>query len=212
MNNIYFSSDTHFGHDRDFLKGPRGFALIEEMNEAIIERFNSVVDNDDDLYLLGDCVLGDTEAGLQCLRRLNGRIHIILGNHDTDKRIEAYEKLENVVEIVVAKRLKYKKYHFYLSHYPTDCANDGEDKLSLATINIYGHTHQDWNWRHEEPFSYCVCPEANANFPEEISDIIGTLILCNSFHKKILSNNLERRPIRYNQRTTSSGRAQKLGL
>lgn len=172
MNNIYFSSDTHFGHDRDFLKGPRGFALIEEMNEAIIERFNSVVDNDDDLYLLGDCVLGDTEAGLQCLRRLNGRIHIILGNHDTDKRIEAYEKLENVVEIVVAKRLKYKKYHFYLSHYPTMTANLEAESLRQVAINLFGHTHQQTNFYNDIPFMYHVGVDSHDCRPVLLDDII----------------------------------------
>lgn len=106
---------------------------------------------------------------------------MILGNHDTEHRIEFYQSLGWDVQF--ATRIKWKKYSFYLSHYPTICANYDEDKLSLATINIYGHTHQDWNWRHEEPFSYCVCPEANANFPEEISDIVANLQMWNTMYK-----------------------------
>ena len=49
---IYFSSDTHFGHDREFIFGPRGFNDINEMNESIIKKFNSIISNDDELDLI----------------------------------------------------------------------------------------------------------------------------------------------------------------
>ena len=74
---IYFSSDTHFGHDREFIFGPRGFKDVNEMNEVIVRKFNAIVSNDDELYLLGDCILGDTEQNIEYLKRLNGKIHII---------------------------------------------------------------------------------------------------------------------------------------
>lgn len=56
---IYLSSDTHFGHVKDFLWRPRGFSSVEEMNEGIIERWNLIVEPDDDVYLLGDVIMGD---------------------------------------------------------------------------------------------------------------------------------------------------------
>ena len=115
------------------------------------------------------------------LRQIPGHVHVILGNHDTERRIEFYQSLGWDVQFSTV--IRWGKYRFYLSHYPTVCANEGEDKLSLATINIYGHTHQDWNWKYEEPFSYCVCPEANANFPEEISGIIANLQMWNTMYK-----------------------------
>ena len=98
-NNIWFVSDTHFGHQKDFLFGPRGFTNFEEHDTAIIENWNSVVAPNDEVYHLGDVMLGDNEHGIECLKKLNGKIHILIGNHDTDTRIELYSQCPNVVSI-----------------------------------------------------------------------------------------------------------------
>jgi calcineurin-like phosphoesterase family protein len=121
------------------------------MNKEIITRWNRVVEQSDTVYLLGDVMLNDDASGLACLHQLNGAIHIILGNHDTDNRIPLYQSSYNVVEVTYATRLAYNKQRFYLSHYPTICANaDGDKPLSRCTVNLCGHTHTtdpfcDWN-------------------------------------------------------------------
>ena len=76
-NKIWFVSDTHFGHQKEFLWGPRGFESSKEHDEAVIRNWNSVVAPEDIVYHLGDVMLGDNEYGLECLKRLNGKIHII---------------------------------------------------------------------------------------------------------------------------------------
>ena len=50
---IYFISDTHFNHDREFVYGPRGFKSVKEMNETLIKNWNETVTNEDDIYVLG---------------------------------------------------------------------------------------------------------------------------------------------------------------
>ena len=63
MANIWFTSDLHFGHDREFVWKARGFENIEDMNKAIVERFNSKVQPEDTVYILGDSMLGDNTVG-----------------------------------------------------------------------------------------------------------------------------------------------------
>lgn len=139
---IYLSSDTHFGHAKDFLWRPRGFSSIEEMNEGIIERWNLIVEPNDDVYLLGDVIMGDID-NLNYVRRLNGNLHIIYGNHDSDTRITAYNTLDNLVEAGFGARLKYAGRVFYLSHYPTLTGNtDDEQKpLKRRVFSLCGHSH-----------------------------------------------------------------------
>ena len=48
---IYFTSDLHFNHRRAFIYGARGFSSIEEMNEALVQRWNSIVTEEDEVYL-----------------------------------------------------------------------------------------------------------------------------------------------------------------
>lgn len=94
---IFIVSDLHLGHDKSFIYGARGFESIEEMNETIIRKWNEVVSEEDDVYVLGDSVMGP-EVNLQMLRRLNGWLHIVRGNHCTDTRWNFYLRLPNVVE------------------------------------------------------------------------------------------------------------------
>ena len=138
---IWISSDLHFCHDREFIWGPRGFEYIETHNETLIQNFNNLVAPDDDLYLLGDLMLNRNQEGFELLNKLNGRLHIVRGNHDTDVRWELYKQLPKVVEMDDVIRLKYKGYHFYLSHYPTLTANLEKESLKVIEINLCGHGH-----------------------------------------------------------------------
>ena len=144
MSNIYISSDLHLFHNKEFLYKSRNFDNITEMNHTIIDNFNSIVKPEDDLYLLGDLLLGGgdrLEDGLGLLTWLNGKLHLVRGNHDSNKRWEAYSTLSNVVEQENAIFLKYNKYHLFLSHFPSICTNYDDKKLKQCTINLCGHTH-----------------------------------------------------------------------
>lgn len=172
---IYLSSDPHFGHVKDFLWRPRGFSSVEEMNEGIIERWNLIVEPDDDAYLLGDVIMGDI-SNLNYVRRLNGNLHIIYGNHDSDIRIAAYNTLDNVVEGGFGARLKYAGRTFYLSHYPTLTSNtDDEQKpLKRRVFNLCGHSHtQDRFCDMKKGFTcYHVELDAHDCYPVSIDEVI----------------------------------------
>lgn len=175
---IYFTSDLHLGHDQEFIWGARGFNSVTEMSEKIISRWNSRITKDDDVYILGDLVMGGVE-NVELLKQLNGKIHIIYGNHDGPKKREAYAELENVIECGWANMIKYKKYNFYLSHYPT--ITDNEDIGEIVSpkecvINLFGHTHQfddfydtndGYNFR-----MYHVGVDSHDCFPVPIDEVI----------------------------------------
>ena len=57
MSNIWLISDTHLGHDKEFVWKARGFDSVWDMNNAIIERWNEVVKYDDVVYHLGDVII-----------------------------------------------------------------------------------------------------------------------------------------------------------
>ncbi len=148
---IWFTSDPHFNHNKEFIWKVRGFNSCDEMNEYIVRKWNETVQPDDEVYLLGDIMLGP-EQGIHYLERLSGHIHIICGNHDTDSRIELYKQCWNVEDVQWALRKKIKCYHFYMSHFPTFTANIEKESLKQCTINLFGHTHQQTNFYLAYPF------------------------------------------------------------
>lgn len=178
MSKIWLSSDLHFNHDREFVWQARGFNSVEEMNEQIIERFNSVVAPDDILYLLGDTALGGggdevLMKNKALIERLNGEIHMVFGNHDTNPRIEMYKSCKNVVEANNwADMIKYKGYHFYLSHFPTLTGNLEKESLKQCTCNFFGHTHQTTNFYMDLPYLYHVGVDSHNCYPILIDDAI----------------------------------------
>ena len=138
MSNIWITSDTHLGHDRDFIWKPRGFNSVDEMNNEIIKRWNEKVQPEDIVYHLGDVMLGDNEVGENLLKQLNGNIKFIIGNHDTNSRIKIYEKYGEILGYATV--IKHKKKVLYLSHYPTLTGNF-DDAARGGTLNLCGHVH-----------------------------------------------------------------------
>ena len=145
------------------------------MNIAILENYNRVVLPNDEVYCLGDCMLGGAdklEAGLVLMRSLNGKLHIVRGNHDTDKRIEAYHRLPNVVEMQNAIYLKYNGYHFYFSHFPTMTSNVDDKGLKHCTLGLCGHSHVTDRWAHWEYGAYHAEVDCHNMSPCLLDDII----------------------------------------
>lgn len=166
---IWLSSDYHFGHVKPFVYEARGFRSIEDMNKAIIDRHNCLVSPDDDMYILGDLMLMDNAAGLECIKQLDGKLHIIIGNHDTTNRIALYKELPNVVSVAAADYIKYRGRVFFLSHYP--CLTGNIDKKGIV-YSLFGHTHQTTPWEEALPFAYNVGIDAHNCVPVHIDKIV----------------------------------------
>ena len=172
MGNIYLTSDLHWGHDREFIWKVRGYNSVEEMNEEQVRKWNEIIAEEDDVYILGDVMLGESN-NIEYLKRLKGNIHIVLGNHDTANREKMYRELPNVVEVAeVGIRLKYKKHHFVMTHYPMMTGNLEKESLKQMSLNLYGHTHQTSNFYNDMPFMYHVGVDSHNGYPVLLDDII----------------------------------------
>jgi calcineurin-like phosphoesterase family protein len=173
MGEIWFSSDLHFSHDREFVWKERGFKNVGEMNITLIDNFNSIIHPGDTLYLLGDNWLNcSVEEGIALLRQIRCEdIRFIRGNHDSPTRWEALKEVG--MPIGWAEMIKYQGYHFYLSHYPTLTSNmDEGTPLKARVLNLYGHTHQNTNFYNENPLMYHVGMDSHNCYPISLDSII----------------------------------------
>ena len=79
----YYIADCHFFHEAlNREMDHRGFASVEEMNEYMIKRWNEKVRNRDEVVILGDLSMGNAEQTNALLDRLQGKLFLIVGNHD----------------------------------------------------------------------------------------------------------------------------------
>jgi calcineurin-like phosphoesterase family protein len=162
MPNIFFISDTHFGHlgvckflRSDGITPLRPWDNIEEMDEALVKNWNSVVKPNDSIYHLGDVVIN--RRFLATLDKLNGSKRLILGNHDIFNHSDYtkyFKRLHGSLKID----------DFILSHIPLH-----PDSVPYwATANIHGHIHAN---DVDSPLYYNVSVE-NINYtPISLEDL-----------------------------------------
>jgi len=81
----WLTSDTHFFHANIIKYCNRPFASVEEMNETMIRNRNQVVSPGDLVWHLGDFSMGKRSRVSEIRQQLNGRIHLVRGNHDYGK-------------------------------------------------------------------------------------------------------------------------------
>ena len=178
MSEIYFTSDTHFCHNQEFLYGPRGFTNVDDMNEAIIENWNKRVKPNDIVYHLGDTMLNDNIKGIECFKRLNGQIFLIWGNHDTQNRTNALfeECRHKMLGGWYAFVIKEGKHSIYLSHYPTLTSNFDEKHFNQHVISLHGHIHAKKNWMiPTNPFIYHVGVDSHNCTPVHIDEVLSDI-------------------------------------
>lgn len=140
MNNTWFSSDHHFNHKNIIDYCSRPFQSVEEMNLALIENHNKLVNKNDDVYFLGDFVLGKKENIIDILNKLNGNKHLVYGNHDNQivKNKKDYLSSNLFQSIEVYKELNIKDYPtICLFHYSMRTWN----KAYHGSWHLFGHSH-----------------------------------------------------------------------
>ncbi len=129
MSIVRFIADLHLGHTNMALH--RGFSSVEEHDEHIIAKWNSVVTKRDITYILGDVTM-EKSAPYPLLDRMNGVKHIVLGNHD--RRQDAKRLLQYAESI--AGMIQYKG--VMLTH----CPIHPMELDYRFNKNIHGHIHE----------------------------------------------------------------------
>lgn len=143
MSKIFLTSDTHFFHKNILKYCDRPFNSIEEMNTAIINKWNLKVGSNDEIYHLGDFAFGGIEKILSILEILNGRIRIVPGNHDTKlikywKNLNTQERTQKSFELLPPiYTLNIGTKAIILSHYPIESWAWKES----GSIHLHGHSH-----------------------------------------------------------------------
>lgn len=134
MANIFFSSDWHLSHAaaiftfKRFDGSPlRNFSSVEEMDEHMIEKHNSIVKSSDHFYFLGDVTM--KRQYLPLVSRFNGHKRLVRGNHDIFKTAEYLKYFD---EIYGTRYLD----GIIFSHYPIH-----HDSLGKNKFNAHGHFH-----------------------------------------------------------------------
>lgn len=137
MSNFYIA-DLHFGHKNAIGFDNRPFRTIQEMDNTIIDNWNSRVTEEDTVYILGDFSWYREAETLQILDKLNGHKILIKGNHDriSPKIARKYDKICDYLEVKDGNR------RVILSHYPMISWN-GKFRDS---IHLYGHVHNTKEW------------------------------------------------------------------
>lgn len=149
--NIFFSSDQHFGHRNVVKFCSRPFEDEKQMGEALIANWNSVVTNEDIVVTMGDFFwFNDSHSIKKCVDKLNGKdIYIVLGNHDkresfrriTDPRFHIVDGVTHIfLRCEDENRWYQKTFEIVCCHYPLMTWSHRD----RGAINLFGHIHSGW--------------------------------------------------------------------
>ena len=156
--NIYFTSDTHFGHGNIIRYCGRPFSSVEEMDEHLIKQWNEKIRDEDIVHHLGDFSI---RCDRNILKRLRGEKFLISGSHD--KLQSSNEDIWK--EIVPQKMIRVNGKGIFLCHYAMRVWPESH----YNSWHLYGHSHgrlPSHGW------SLDVGVDTNAYCPYSMEDIM----------------------------------------
>lgn len=170
MGNIWFSADTHFFHDNIRKYTGRPYNSFHEMNEDLIKKWNERVKPEDTVYFLGDFNFksgtgrgeGEPVKAKDIIKRLNGNIIFVEGNHDSNGN--------GIKTHIKAILLEAGGINIYCTHNPADSNN-------AFPLNLCGHVHEKWDAREDTKFrmkTYIINVGVDVNnfYPVSLSEVL----------------------------------------
>lgn len=193
LDGVFFCSDLHFNH-ANIVKycnrpwnsgiGEDGQLVVTEddvhqMDDALVQNWNSVVGHDDIVWCLGDFCLGRDQASTipEFVNKLNGRINLVLGNHDHHSVKFYYDAgFSKVYDRPVVWN------DFYiLSHAPLQWI-----KNDMVFMNLHGHVHNQEMYKHVTANTYNCCVEVNNYKPVAFLEIKKKMEACQNGRQRRL--------------------------
>lgn len=154
----FYTSDHHFWHRNILSYQPeraRKWRTLEEMHEGLIRNWNSVVGERDEVFVLGDFCFGGVEKTKDILQQLNGKKHLVIGNHDFNSVLR---KAQSAGFDSVQHSLKWdvRGVPVVLSHYPYAGDHTSEERFRhRRPVNegrwlLHGHVHSLWRVKNRQ--------------------------------------------------------------
>lgn len=133
--NKFFTSDHHFFHKKVIQYCKRPFKSVNEMNEVFIENWNNSIKNDnDEIYYIGDFSFGTVQETRDILKRLRGKKYLIIGSHDRQATQckDLFEKTNYMWRIDIDKKISITLCHYCMRRWI---------KSHYNSWHLYGHSH-----------------------------------------------------------------------
>lgn len=176
MTDTFFTADIHFGHRAmlDPERGNRPFRTTDEMDEFIVKAWNEVVGPRDNVYVLGDVSFAPYPRTLELVNSLNGRLHLVAGNHDE----AMLKKPPFVASFEWVKDLHYLRVdgcRFALCHYPLATWRN----CHKGSFHLHGHSHGGLSGRNPARVDVGVdCWRYRPVILERVLDVLGPYTPC----------------------------------
>ena len=155
----FYTSDLHIGHKNAIAFDNRPFFNLEEMKETIINNWNKVISDNDNVYVLGDMFWNNSEIA-EVMPKLKGNKFLIKGNHDRiNTELEKYFIWIKDYEVI-----KDDNEHVVLCHYPIAHWINAD----YGYIHLYGHIHAA---RDSRPFSEYIKLMQDRGFPYKWANV-----------------------------------------
>ena len=143
MMQTFFTSDTHFDDPYSIEYFQRPFESVDEMNRLMVEKWNSVITENDTVYHLGDFTLDGMSHFMKWVNQLKGNIKILPGSHDQPwlKDFVGSEKVQVIPPLVSVEFPEHTPGNapqvIVLCHYSLQVW----DRSNHGSWHLFGHSH-----------------------------------------------------------------------
>lgn len=161
MDRTFFIADQHFGHKNIIQYENRPFESVVAMDSHMIEQWNSVVEEQDKVFVAGDFSFYSKKKSEEICRKLRGRKFLITGNHDTEK-LQFYTDIG--FEWAYDHPIILDNF-WIVSHEPMYI------NTNMPYANIFGHVHGNPEYSDYSKQSICVSVERIEYRPIEFAEI-----------------------------------------